>query len=150
VLGSLDKGDRGRPLPSGGVYWSLTHASDYVGAVTAPCPIGLDVERIAAFTAVLKERLAGPSEWALASPVDDTLFCRFWTAKEAVLKAVGAGLSGLPRCSIVEVVDDDELRLSYESVVWTVSHCSAAVGHLAAITAPPGRVMWHLLDFESP
>ncbi len=147
VLGPLEKGARGKPLPSLGIHWSVSHTSDCVAAVTAPCRIGIDVERITAFTASLKERLAGPSEWALASPIDDTLFCRFWTAKEAVLKAAGAGLSGLPRCSVVEV-GKGELRLSYESAVWTVSHCSLLAGHIAAITVPSREVIWHLFDFE--
>ncbi len=149
VLGPLEKGARGKPLPSLGIHWSVSHTSDCVAAVTAPCRIGIDVERITAFTASLKERLAGPSEWALASPIDDTLFCRFWTAKEAVLKAAGAGLSGLPRCSVVEVTGGDELRLSYDSVLWTVSHFSFGAGHLAAITAASRQVTWHVLDLET-
>ena len=148
LLGPLDKGDRGQPLPSRGIHWSLSHTSGVVAAVTAPFPVGIDVERIAPFSMALKKRLAGPSEWALASPLDETLFCRFWTAKEAVLKAAGAGLSGLPRCSVVEVVDERVLRLIFDSVAWTVSHCSMAASHLAAITAAPRRVVWHLLELE--
>jgi 4'-phosphopantetheinyl transferase len=150
VLGLLEQGDRGQPLPSQGTHWSLSHASDCVAAVTAPFPVGIDVERIAAFTPALRERCAGPSEWALAFPVDEALFCRFWTAKEAVLKAAGAGLTGLPRCRIVEIVNELELRLNFGSRIWTVSHCSMAAGHIASITAAPGEVTWHLLDLERP
>jgi 4'-phosphopantetheinyl transferase len=148
VLGPLEQGDRGQPLPSCGNHWSLSHASSCVAAATARFPIGIDVERIAAFTPALKERLASPSEWARASPVDDILFCRFWTAKEAVLKAAGAGLSGLPRCTIEEVVSAQELRLRYDSVTWTVSHCFLVSGYLASVTAAPGMVTWHLIELE--
>jgi 4'-phosphopantetheinyl transferase len=146
VLGPLEKGARGEPLPSNGIFWSLSHTVGYVAAVTASFPIGIDVERIGAFTPALKDRLAAGSEWALASPIDETLFCRFWTAKEAVLKAAGAGLSGLPRCSVTEIAGEDELRLSFDSAAWTVSHVRIAAGHLAAITAASRELTWHLLD----
>jgi 4'-phosphopantetheinyl transferase len=147
ALGALEKGARGEPLPSGGIFWSLSHTADYVAAVTASFSIGIDVERMAAFTPALKERLARPSEWELA-PVDETLFCRFWTAKEAVLKAAGAGLSGLPRCSVTHIVAEDELRLSFDSKVWTVTHHRVDTDHFAAITALPHEVTWHLLELE--
>ena len=145
-LGTLKKGYRGAPLPSRGVYWSLSHTSDYVAAVTAPYRVGIDIEKIKSFTAALKGRLAGRSEWALAPAIDDTLFCRYWTAKEAVLKAVGTGLSGLARCSILEISDERHLRLSYGIETWTVSHSTKAAHHLAAITVNANRLRWHFAD----
>jgi 4'-phosphopantetheinyl transferase len=148
TLGALHQGDRGQPLPTQGVYWSLSHTTEQVAAVAALQRIGIDIERIAAFTATLKERIAGSREWELASAVDEVLFCRFWTAKEAVLKAVGVGLGGLSRCSITEIIDEGQLRLSYGPETWIVSHCLKAARHLAAINAAADRVEWHLLDAE--
>ena len=145
TLGALRQGERGQPLPSRGVYWSLSHTTEQVAAVAAPHRVGIDIERITAFTAALKERVAGSREWEL-STVDELLFCRYWTAKEAVLKAVGVGLGGLSRCSITEIIDEGELRLAYGPETWIVSHCLKAAGHVAAITAADGRVEWHLLD----
>ncbi|OHD76443.1 MAG: hypothetical protein A2V99_09615 [Spirochaetes bacterium RBG_16_67_19] len=144
TLGALRQGERGQPLPSQGVYWSLSHTTGQVAAVAAPHPVGIDIERITAFTAALKERVACSREWEL-STVDELLFCRYWTAKEAVLKAIGVGLGGLSRCAITEIIDEGQLRLAYGPETWIVSHCLKAEQHLAAITVAAGRVQWHLL-----
>lgn len=146
TLGALSKGECGQPLPSQGVHWSLSHTTEQVAAVVAPHRVGIDIERITTFTAALKDRIACSREWELASAVDDLLFCRYWTAKEAVLKAVGVGLGGLSRCWITEIIDESQLRLSYGPETWIVSHCLKAARHLAAITVAAGRVEWHLLD----
>jgi len=143
ILGSLTKSERGAPLPSGGIYWSLSHTVEYVAAVTAPHPVGIDIEKIQPFTPALQERLAGRREWELAEIVDDVLFCRYWTAKEALLKAVGIGLGGLKECNIMEIRDDRHLRLLYDEEGWIVSHSSIAPRYLAAITAGAAGVKWH-------
>ena len=148
-LGALKKGDRGQPLPSFGTYWSLSHTSEYVAAVTAPYQIGIDIEKIRSYTTALKNRIADDSEWKLSSAIDETLFCRYWTAKEAVLKAVGAGLSGLSQCLIKQITSESQMLVSYGFETWRVSHCSEAEHHLAAITADADHVRWHFLVDES-
>jgi 4'-phosphopantetheinyl transferase len=80
--------------------------------------------------------------------VDELVFCRYWTAKEAVLKATGAGLSGLDRCHVVEFVDARSLRLSFDAAIWTVSHVAAGAAHLAAVTVAPDAVVWHTLEWR--
>jgi 4'-phosphopantetheinyl transferase len=147
-LGALQKGPRSEPLPSNGWHWSLSHTVEYVAAVTAGKPVGIDIERIQPFTEELKQRVADSQEWALGPELSQTLFCRFWTAKEAVLKAAGAGLGGLAQCTITGVTGDDQVRLSYGSETWTVSHFQGARQHLAAISVDAGRVQWHLLPEE--
>ena len=145
VLGRLEKGPRGEPLSSDGVHWSISHTQDFVAAVTSPHRVGIDIEKIKPFGPALRSRVADQDEWALVDEVDDVLCCRFWTAKESVLKAVGIGLGGLGGCSIAEV-GDENLLLNYETGTWVVSHCSKASLHLAAITVPDGEVSWHLAD----
>jgi 4'-phosphopantetheinyl transferase len=147
-LGALQKGPRSEPLPSNGWHWSLSHTVDYVAAVTAGQPVGIDIERIRPFTEELKQRVAGSQEWALGPELSQTLFCRFWTAKEAVLKAAGAGLGGLAQCSITGLSGDGQVRLSYGSGTWSVSHFQGAGQHLAAISVDAGKVQWHLLPEE--
>lgn len=144
TLGALEKGDRGQPLPIHGIHWSLSHTSDYVAAVTAPYRIGIDIEKIRPFTAALKNRVAGDCEWRLSPAVDETLFCRYWTAKEAVLKGVGAGLSGLPQCAISRIADERHLHVRYGIKTWLVSHFWKIKHHLAAITAAHACVRWHV------
>ena len=147
-LGELRKGERCEPLPSNGWHWSLSHTVDYVAAVTAEHPVGIDIERIRPFTEDLKQRVAGNQEWALGAELSQTLFCRYWTAKEAVLKAAGAGLGGLAQCWITGITGDGQVRLSFGSATWTVSHFQGAGQHLAAISVDAGRVQWHLLPEE--
>ena len=146
TLGLLAKGGRGAPLPSGGVYWSLSHTLDFVAAVTAPRPVGIDIEKIKSFTPALRERVAEPQEWELSESVDEMLFCRYWTAKEAVLKAIGIGLGGLKQCRITKICDDQHVWLMYDEEKWIVSHSSIASQHMAAITVGAAGVKWHCLE----
>jgi 4'-phosphopantetheinyl transferase len=145
-LGPLEKDDHGAPLPSNGINWSLTHKEQYVAAVTAPHPVGIDIERIRPVCEGMHQRLAGDGEWALAPEVTRTLFFRYWTAKEAVLKAVGKGLTGLSRCRVAAIPDEDHLILIYEDSRWTVAHFWGTKDHLVTITADRAAIQWHLIE----
>jgi 4'-phosphopantetheinyl transferase len=142
TLGPLEKGDRGEPIPANGSYWTLSHTTDLVAGVVAPFAVGIDIEKIAPVSQALRAKLAGPREWALANDNGDNTFCRIWTAKEAVLKAVGAGLGGLSRCSVVEIADEHHTRLEYEAKNWIVSHYFDITGYIASITVPADAVNW--------
>ncbi len=92
-------GPHGRPrLTGSGLEVSVTHSGDLVGvALTAGVPVGLDAESA---SAPVTEGMAGlactPAElrWLLGypQPRQQDAFLRLWTAKEAVLKALGTGL----------------------------------------------------------
>ncbi len=143
-LDRLEKDDNGAPLPYRGVYWSLSHKSAFVAAVAARRPVGIDIEKVRKVSEGLRRRLADEAEWRLAENDDLWLFFRYWTAKEAVLKAVGKGLTGLSRCRIDRIVDADRLLLSYGRESWTVTHCRVGDDHLAAITSGGTDLIWHL------
>lgn len=145
-LGPLKKDDHGAPLPFSGVHWSLTHKESFVAAVTGPHPIGIDIEKVRPFNAALHQRLAGDSEWALASEVTQALFFRYWTAKEAVLKAVGKGLVGLSDCRIVGIVDDSHLIVTFQDSKWTVAQYWGTKDHIVAVTADAVEIKWHRID----
>jgi 4'-phosphopantetheinyl transferase len=147
-LGPLEKDDRGAPLPSNGIHWSLTHKERYVAAVTAPHPVGIDIEKMRPVRQGMHQRLAGDKEWALAPEITQTLFFRYWTAKEAVLKAVGQGLTGLSRCRVAAIVDADHLILTFEDSQWTVAHFWGTKGHIATITADRVSIQWHMIEDE--
>ncbi len=133
-LGELIKSEEGAPLPSGGYYWSLAHKSEYVAGVVADFPIGMDIEKIRPCAPGLYRMAADETEWKLGETVDDLLFFRYWTAKEAVLKSAGIGLRALSRCRVIEIVDDDHLTLSYNHQEFGVEHFYFN-GHIAAILA---------------
>lgn len=145
TLGPLEKTENGAPIPSNGIYWSLTHKDRYVAAVTSRSPVGIDIEQIAPVSEGVVRRTAGPAEWDLAPARDLVLFFRYWTAKEAVLKVVGTGLAGLERCRVAAIVDDLHLRLSYEGRLWTVEHHWVAQDHLVTVTSDDVDIEWHVV-----
>jgi len=146
VLGDLEKNDAGAPLPSNGVHWSLTHKESYVAAVTSPVPIGIDIEKDRPCSEGLYQRIAGPAEWKLASQMTQRLFFRYWTAKEAVLKAVGQGMVGLSRCHIAKILDDTRMELTYDGSLWRVAQCWVARDHIVTVTVDDADIEWHLPD----
>ncbi len=145
-LGPLEKNELGAPVPFNGVHWSLTHKQRYVAAVTAPHPIGIDIEMMRPFYPALYQRLADDAEWALAPEVTRALFFRYWTAKEAVLKAVGKGLAGLSHCRIEAIADHERLILSYMDSRWTVVQYWDTKDHIVAVTADHVEIQWHHID----
>jgi 4'-phosphopantetheinyl transferase len=145
ILGELEKDAGGVPLPSNGFCWSLSHKERMVAAVVSPRPVGIDLERLAPVHARMYDRIADGSEWALAPHKSERVFFRYWTAKEAVLKAVGKGLTGLERCRVQAIVDDDHLRLRYEHTDWGVTHCWVGDDHLVTVASDNAALQWHVL-----
>ncbi len=146
-LGELLKSPEGAPLPVGGYFWSLAHKTEYVAGVVADFPVGLDIEKIRPCAQGLYRMAADEAEWKLGGAPGDLLFFRYWTAKEAVLKSLGIGLTGLSRCRVVKIVDDHHLMLSYKFQEFNVAHFYFN-GHIAAILAHPD-VRWMVQDTMS-
>ena len=142
-LDAFPKNEMGVPLPVDGVHWSLTHKSDRVGGVASLLPVGMDLETIRPVNDALLAKVADDDEWQLVGGDQQKAFFRFWTAKEAVLKAVGKGMVGLSRCRVVAVVDDTRMTLTYDETRWPVTHFWFD-GHVAALTAQQVSVSWML------
>ncbi|MFO7716678.1 4'-phosphopantetheinyl transferase family protein [Desulfosarcina sp.] len=141
VLDSLPKNEKGAPLPVGGVHWSVAHKSKVVGGVAAPLPVGLDLETIRPVSDALLAKVADEEEWMLVRGDPQKNFFRFWTAKEAVLKAVGKGMAGLSRCRVAHIVDDTRMTLVYDGMDWPVAHVWFN-GHVAALTPHHFELVW--------
>lgn len=140
-LDRFPKDEKGVPQPVDGVYWSLSHKSDIVGGVAAPLPVGLDLETIRPVSDALLAKVAADDEWRLTWGERQKDFFRFWTAKEAVLKAVGKGFAGLSRCKVKEIADDTRMVLTYDGTPWPVAHFWFD-GHVAALTCQHLAVSW--------
>ena len=70
---------------------SISHSAHVVGvAVSHHHPIGLDIEHKADQVVRVREKFLNASELSSVNPDDKTENLRFWTAKEAVYKAIEA------------------------------------------------------------
>ncbi|WP_419661265.1 4'-phosphopantetheinyl transferase [Desulfosarcina variabilis str. Montpellier] len=144
-LDSLPKNEDGVPLPVDGVYWSISHKSEVVGGVAAPMPVGFDLEILRPINPALMDRVADIDEWGLVgSEQTQTTFFRFWTAKEAVLKAEGKGFAGLSRCRIAQIIDTTCMVLTFDDRRWPVSHFWFG-DQVAAITSHHFAVDWQIV-----
>lgn len=145
ILAQLLKEENGAPLPFSGSYWSLTHKSAYVGGVVAGFRVGIDIERIRPIQDALYHKTATDDEWRLSGEDLLQLFFRYWTAKEAVLKAAAIGLKDLTKCRVGKVVDDHHLMVDYQDKSWMVAQVFFD-GHVAAIVTPVRNVHWTLVE----
>jgi 4'-phosphopantetheinyl transferase len=138
----------GKPATDGEIKFNVAHSGDYaLLAFTNGVEVGVDVERMSGDRVVseLARRVLSPSEYerfaALVESERETTFFQIWTLKEAVLKALGSGLSIAPEC--VEVAFyPDEARLLGCSVKeiddvseWTVRSVSIGDERYAAAVA---------------
>ena len=141
--GELFKDESGMPRPFDGTFWSITHKTQYVAGVVAPTPIGIDIERIRDFSRGLFRKTAADREWALADTEGKSLltFFRFWTSKEAVLKATGIGIKDLLKCQVHQILDDCHLIIHYEGRDWLIEHFFYDQ-HIASIVQNNFQIDW--------
>jgi 4'-phosphopantetheinyl transferase len=143
-LGPIQKDDKGAPFSVNGVHLSLSHTSFFAAGIIACSPIGIDLEKIVSFSNFLKNRVATESEWKLFSEVTPIAFYRLWTAKEAVLKAAGIGIAGLPECEVTELFGDQGMTLTMFGKVWQAEH-HLFQDHIASVASSGGvgGAIWH-------
>lgn len=141
-------GPHGKPFldgPEPVVSFNLSHAEGLAAvAVAEGTPVGVDVERLRELrdAASLAERFFAAIERdAVLAPrvglVERFFAC--WTRKEAVIKALGAGLGfGIDRFA-VSVSPDEPARLLWSAAAelpvesWALAHVDAAPGFVGAV-----------------
>ena len=139
-IDELHQDERNAPLPFRGTYWSITHKNEYVGGVVSLSPTGIDIEKIGPRTKSLFRKTADEAEWALADQTFTTFF-RYWTAKEAVLKAVGIGLKDLSKCRISRIAGSHHLDIAYDGKIWQIEHYFFG-NHIASIVKNDFVIEW--------
>ena len=121
--------------------FNLSHSQNYaLYVMSLNNSIGVDLECINSKTDVasLAQRFFSPSEFAVIESASDKqqqqLFFRYWTCKEAYLKATGTGLSDLEKIEI-SLTSEQPARLNIPGVSdeWNLleiqpfSNCAATV-----------------------
>jgi len=132
----------GRPEldPASGLSFSVSHADELtVVAVAQGCRIGVDIERLRPLDDELEiaETMFAEAEVALLRSVPLAsrahTFLELWTRKEAIVKAVGSGLSlELDRFSVIERDGRPAGRAQGSSGAWPFT--------IRALVPPPGFI----------
>ncbi|MFB9770514.1 4'-phosphopantetheinyl transferase family protein [Lactiplantibacillus modestisalitolerans] len=111
---------------------SVSHSATLVVAAVAPGPLGIDVERLRPVNWARYRRAFTASEWAFLKRCPTAnrqlLAWRLWTAKEAILKLQGCGLTRAPR------------RVEVALPTLTQATVGPQRYQLSALTLPPGYV----------
>ena len=149
----LVSGPHGRPALAGraaeaGIDFNLTHSGDLaLLAVARGRRVGVDLERLRTDLDALEiaERFFCPAETAalraLPAPARVEAFFRYWTAKEAFLKATGTGLSAPLDGFEVSLAPDGAptlaaVRAAPEQVArWSMRRVDPDPGYLAVVVA---------------
>jgi len=140
-----EKDENDVPQPRAGYHWSISHKRRWVAAVVAERPVGIDIEQIVPRNEAMFEALAGEDEWTTLGERSWHAFFRLWTAKEATLKANGKGIEDFSKCRLVEVPDQETVRLIHNHREWMVQHFFHDE-HVAAVTCVSSDVRWRVLD----
>jgi 4'-phosphopantetheinyl transferase len=148
-------GDHGKPALEGegsgnDVRFNLAHSEGVaVYAVTRGQEVGVDVERVRSMhdLETVAERFFTPCEWfalrRLPPRERDVAFFSCWTLKEAVLKAVGSGLTGSLDSFAVTVRSDEPP--AFVAVApgarglerWSLQRLNPGEGYVGALCVEP-------------
>lgn len=141
-VGIFEKNDSGVPIPSKGIYWSVSHKPCFVAGVVSREKIGIDIEQVKKVSDALFERIIDLNEAELFnSQTRQIVFFRGFTAKEAVLKKTFAGIKGLSKVKIKAVLDEKNLVVEYLDNQYLVENFYFD-GYLASVTKDHFEVHW--------
>ena len=135
VLDRITYTEQGKPiLPN--IWFSITHSGNYVCCmISSEGPIGLDVEVVQPLDKPehLRDWFTA-AEWQWIQQSTDPLrnLYLLWTKKEALLKAIGCGLSGLGK---IKYDADEQMYFEGFRKKWTIkdlgfSEEEGVVGHV--------------------
>ena len=145
ALGELLKDEDDVPCPFEGNYWSVSHKPKYVAAVVSKERIGIDIEEIKPRSESIFSLVASDGEWALSQDRSWDTFFRYWTAKEAALKAVGLGIGGLKACRLVSIPDENHMVLNHRGCLFIVEQLSYR-NHIVSLVKNDNEVEWVIAE----
>lgn len=144
-LGELCKDEDDVPCPSDGNYWSVSHKSKYVAAVVSRERIGIDIEEIRPRAEPVFDMVASEEEWGLSQGRSWHDFFRYWTAKEATLKAMGVGIGRLMACRVISVPDENHIVLDYRDRLFMVEQLCYN-NHIVSVLKGDNEIEWIIVE----
>jgi len=131
----LKKGRFGKPIPTVGIYWSLSHKevneSVYIAVAVSDTPIGIDIERIVEKSDCLLESFARNEYDALGGESLDNFFS-LWTAKEALIKKMNGSLDDMKSMMCVGF-DGESVLLEYQHKIHKSRVISCSDGMVVSV-----------------
>jgi len=110
--------EEGKPYLEDGPCYSISHSGALIACAIATEPVGIDIERVARFTgSKVARRLFNEAETKTYRALPQHAAARYlagvWTAKEAISKLLGKGIT----------IPFDKLCVSdYRTTVWRYAH----------------------------
>lgn len=107
-----------------GLHFNVSHSHELGVIVLSTCPVGVDIEQVQKnYNPEIAARFFHPQEAAylatLSEPQRSQTFFQFWARKEAILKAIGKGLSSpLASFSVSPTASCETIALENEQ--WTL------------------------------
>lgn len=147
-LRQLPKDENDVPCSFDGNYWSLSHKPKCVTAVVSEERIGIDIEEIRPRAESIFSLVASDEEWQLGKDKCWDTFFRYWTAKEATLKAVGIGIGGLRACRVIWVPDENHIVLDYRGRLFQVEQTHYR-NHIVSVLKDDNEVQWVIAEDSS-
>ncbi len=138
----FDYGPRGKPSlrTHDWLQFNLSHSGEYALCGVARQVVGVDIEQLRSIDSLegLIKRCLAPSEQQTIAktplPEQSTAFLRYWTCKEAYLKATGQGISESLAAIAVELTPFPKLNVPGQP--WQLRVFVPCDGYTAAIVTP--------------
>lgn len=153
-------GDHGKPALPGGPAFSLSHSGGLACLAVADRALGVDIEAHREIEEGVAERFFSPTEYAalsaLPAPGWTDGFFRCWTRKEAVVKAMGDGLSiPLDRFDVTlgpaEPPRMTRLDPAHGAAAgWRLAHLDLGPGLTGALAADTGGTPLEIVVRDAP
>lgn len=140
---TFDYGSHGKPFlrHNSSLQFNVSHSGEYALCAVARQVVGVDIEQLRSMDhleGLIKRCLAVSEQQALTKILPNnqsTAFLKYWTCKEAYLKATGQGIS--ESLAAIEVDLTPPARLKLPGKPWQLQVFVPCDGYTAAVVMPP-------------
>ena len=121
MRGEWQYNEHGKPYIPDGPYFSISHCKEGIAVAIDDQPIGIDIEGIRHADEELIARVMNEEERV---EMDDRMFTRLWTQKEAIVKAEGVGIQSFEQLQDVRCQNSAFRCQTYEleKYIYSIAH----------------------------